>query len=115
MRLDRRRVVLPWHRLGIDAPSSASSNRNPMPRQNDTAHVAAYAAQDHRAPAQQRREIGVSNSCARLSPLPLLLLAVQSLTYCLVFAVLHCVQHAFHHLESHLDKTPNEYIQVGAI
>jgi energy-coupling factor transporter ATP-binding protein EcfA2 len=27
--------------------------------------------------------------------------------------IAYVAQHAFHHLEQHLDKTPNEYIQVG--
>lgn len=28
--------------------------------------------------------------------------------------IAYVAQHAFHHIEQHLDKTPNEYIQVCA-
>lgn len=29
--------------------------------------------------------------------------------------IAYVAQHAFHHIEQHLDKTPNEYIQVNTL
>lgn len=29
--------------------------------------------------------------------------------------IAYVAQHAFHHIEQHLDKTPNEYIQVSVV
>jgi ATPase subunit of ABC transporter with duplicated ATPase domains len=29
--------------------------------------------------------------------------------------IAYVAQHAFHHIEQHLDKTPNEYIQVSNV